>query len=298
VRISAPVIIIISKFDEAGMNMYNAINKIIPLNDKETLKPNESWPSGIYETQTPKDESFKILFIDHSQINTDYLEGFLETKLVIFASKHSSKAGMKAVLVHPLGNWEESFENSGKEKSIGIVNASSMYIAYHAIKKYKKEEQLNDFWLGLEVSHHGPTELNVPAIFMETGGTKDEWNDLIATRVVARAILDVVDWVNTKNMEETNLPAIIGIGGGHYAPSFIKRVDNNMFCVGHMIPKHHTKGLDKDLLKQAWDNTIAEEKMFLIDKKGISGSVRQELIRIFEEKGYKYALTTDYPTGS
>lgn len=292
-KISAPVIVLVSELDEAGQNMLTGIKEEVDFLPAQLIDRKEDWPEGKYSFQLASDESFGVLQIPHSQIFTDYLEGVLDCKLVIFASKHSSAAGKKAILAHPLGNWGEPFEGSGQPSSIGIVLASALFRAYHALKKRKAEARLANYWLGLEVSHHGPTELDVPAIFMETGGTLEEWQDLKATKVVAQAILDVIQSID---YPEEEIPAAIGIGGGHYAPSYIKRVDARMFRIGHMTPKFHSEKLDESMLTNAWEKTRASEKIFLLDKKGLKGSERRRIIDLLDKLEFPYALTTDFPT--
>jgi len=293
-KIVAPVLIIVSELDQAGMNMLLTLREILQTGEPQEISVPESWKEGSYTLEFTEDMQIAILTISVSHIRVDFMKGFLDTNLVIFASKHSSESGKKTLLAHPLGNWGEDTIGSGLYHSIGIAPAYALYTAYHSIKKNKIKASLDEFWVGLEVSHHGPTELDVPAIFMETGGSATEWADLRATEVVAKAITDVAH-AYTSPIEET-LPCFIGIGGGHYAPAFIKRVDAKMLMVAHMIPKYHSDKLDEDFLRKVYERSIGKDMSFLLDKKGLKGSERSRLIELITKLGYSYKLTTDYST--
>mgnify|MGYP001136811958 CR=1 FL=1 len=43
-----------------------------------------------------------------------------------------------------------------------------------------------------EATHHGPTDIPLPSCFIELGSTEKEWNDRIAARAVAQAVLDAL----------------------------------------------------------------------------------------------------------
>ncbi len=293
--VDVPVLIIVSELDQAGMNMLVTLRELLRASNPVELTAPESWEEGRYTLEISEDNSVGILKISTSHIRVDYMRGYLRTNLVIFASKHKSESGRKTLLAHPLGNWGEDTIGSGKSHSVGIAPAYALFRAYHSIKEHQTDAGLTEYWVGLEVSHHGPTELDVPAIFMETGGSKEEWNDLRATEVVARAIVDVAR-VYVSEEPRGNLPAFVGIGGGHYAPAFIKRVDAEMLMVGHMVPKYHSDKLDEDFLKRIVERSIPSDISFLLDRKGLKGSERIRLIELFEKLGYDYKLTTEFPT--
>ena len=81
---------------------------------------------------------------------------------------------------------------------------------------------------------------------------------------------------------------MIGIGGGHYAPSFIKKLDNEEYMLGHIIPKYAHENLPDEMIIMAWERTIANEKIFLIDKKGTRSKFRHHIIELIENNGYPW----------
>ncbi|MCE7734790.1 MAG: hypothetical protein GPJ54_07940, partial [Candidatus Heimdallarchaeota archaeon] len=148
-----------------------------------------------------------------------------------------------------------------------------------------------EYWIGAEVTHHGPSSLNVPIMYIETGGTVEEWNDIEACSLIADVIIEIARIYNLTKTELQKLetkPAMIGIGGGHYAPSFIKKLDQEEYLLGHIIPKYAHDELNESMIQQAWEKTIAKEKIFIIDKKGTKGKNRQRFIEIIESLDYPW----------
>ena len=291
--LSAPVIILVSEQDIAGINMRTFLRELHEFAEV-AFTPPESWPKGNYTLEYTNDKTICLLSIPEKQIYAEYLEGTVETNLIIFASKHYSQTGKKTLLVHPVGNWGIIDMGSGLEKTVCIAPAYALYRGMHALLKYQKEAQLDHYWVGMEVTHHGPS-INLPVIFMEAGGSEEEWKDLQATRVVAQAILDVAKLYTVPDFKE-DLDTYIGIGGGHYAPSFIKRAQAEILMIGHMVPKYKSENLDEEMIKQAYERTQGQRKYFLLDKKGLKGSERRRLIELMDTLGYGYKLTTDFPT--
>lgn len=291
--LSVPVLIVVSQTDPAGLNMLNQLRRLDEYSERP-IEPPSTWKEGDYRYLENKDSTKGVLIIPHSQIHTDYLKGHVSTNLLIYASKHSSQAGMKAVLVHTTGNWGEPWQESGSARSLAIAPAQAIYEGYHALKHHLHEDGLDEYWVGMECTHHGPTDLDVPVLFMECGGTEIEWNDLKATAIVGKAINDVAN--RFINPPEDELPAAIGIGGGHYCPGFVKRLDAGMFYIGHVAPKHVHDVLDEQMIIQAWERTQASDKFILIDKKGTRGQKRREIIAICEKYGYRWDHTTSFPT--
>ncbi|MCH8906867.1 MAG: hypothetical protein IH840_07240 [Candidatus Heimdallarchaeota archaeon] len=277
-KIHSDYLIIVSKQDQAGMNIKSFLIKRKRFDRVTTFVPEEGWPEKEYTLE--KFENTLLLTLEHPQIYSDYLIDYIDTQLIIFASKHFSAAGQKALLVHTTGVWGTDISHGGRAKELALAPSLALTHSYFLIKEKQKEYDLYDYWVGLEATHHGPTALRSPAMFIETGGSEIEWNDLKACELLADVILDLISDLSS-GLEET-LPAMIGIGGGHYAPTFIRRLDAKKYLLGHIAPKFVHQELDNDLLRQAWDKTIATNKIFLIDKKGTKGVERRRIIEILD----------------
>ncbi|HIP75152.1 MAG TPA: D-tyrosyl-tRNA(Tyr) deacylase, partial [Thermococcus paralvinellae] len=135
-----------------------------------------------------------ILTTNQEMIYYDYLDREIERQLgikpdlIIFASRHSSKQKLPALTTHITGNWGKAMYG-GKDSSLAIAQPSAMKLAL------LKMNELNDLgWtVCYEATHHGPSEVNVPSLFIEIGSSKEEWINDRAGEILAETIMYVID---------------------------------------------------------------------------------------------------------
>ncbi len=294
IAIESTILIIVSKQDEAGLNMKNRLFEIIKFELFKEFKAPITWPVGDYQYFIS--ELCSLLVIPENQIKTDYFQGTVKSRLIIYASKHSSGAGQKSLLVHTTGIWGKESGHGGNDNEIAFAPSLALTYGYNKIKELKQKRNLDEFWIGAEVTHHGPSALDIPLMYIETGGTEIEWNDVEACNLIADVIYEIIKIYHIPDTEfdllETK-PAMIGIGGGHYAPSFIKKLDKEEYMLGHIIPKYAHEDLTDEMIKMAWEKTIAKKKIFLIDKKGTKSNFRHHFIEVIERLGYLWKYTRD-----
>ncbi|MHA2250418.1 MAG: D-aminoacyl-tRNA deacylase [Candidatus Kariarchaeaceae archaeon] len=285
--IKAPVIVVVSRVDQAGMNMRRRLFEHYSFSEIDFSVPG-TWPAGVYELHQAND--FSILTIPERQIYSDYLGGYLEANLLIFASKHSSAAGKKSLLVHTTGIWGKEAGHGGKDHELSLMPAYLITRAYELIKELKVKRSLDDYWVGVECTHHGPSSLTIPLLFVETGGTEEEWTDQNACNLIADVIKELLVLCRNE-IPVDDKPALIGLGGGHYCPSFIKKLDSGEYLLGHVAPKYSHEYVNEKMMQQAYEKTIAKEKKFLIDKKGSKSIFRKKFIEIIEKNNWSWEFT-------
>lgn len=284
--ISTEAIILISKLDIAGMNMRQHLMNNYDYREVEFIPP-ENWPKGSYELHMNDNNS--ILCIPEDQIFADYVQDVLDCKVVIFASKHSAKSGMKALLTHTTGIFGNATEFGGNDNQLAFAPSKLLYMAYKKITELSLERELNEYWTGIEVTHHGPTNYTVPVLFMEVGGTELEWRDISACSLIA----DVIYYITTKiseGFENYEKVTYIGIGGTHYASRYIKFLERDEYYMGHIIPKYAHETSPDTIIDEMYEKTIGDEKIFLIDRKGTKSVHRKRFIERIEKLGYKWKL--------
>jgi len=198
-----------------------------------------------------------------------YMEG-LETSpsLVIVASRHSSKSGTPTLTCHTTGNFGKA-EAGGNPRELGI--APALYLRQALLNL--KENPPVGYEISLEVTHHGPTALPFPIMFVEVGSTEKEWEDMQACSFVAGVIEKLL------NSPPTETPVAIGFGGGHYCRKFSKVSD---FALGHICPKYSMPHLDAEMLQQMITRTAPEPKAALVEKKGL-GPDKRRVLELLEE---------------
>lgn len=234
----------------------------------------------MFENPVYEYKGIKLFTLNESSIYTDKLRN-LDATLIIFASKHSSKAGMKALLTHTPGIWTDDVSYGGEAFRIGLAPAKELRYSFDLLNKHaNNNKRVNEYQVGIEVTHHGPFIPNVPSVFVEQGGTKEEWEDINAAEVVASTIFELaIDHLNSKIPEKK---AIVGFGGNHYCARFLKILKNEDLSFGHIIPKHALEETTPEMIRLAWERTIAKEKIAIIDKKGTKSAHRQMIKQALE----------------
>ncbi|MHA1687669.1 MAG: D-aminoacyl-tRNA deacylase [Candidatus Heimdallarchaeaceae archaeon] len=235
------------------------------------------------------DSSSDILAVHSSKdgVFSNHIDSFLDTDLIIFASRHSAASGKPALLVHPPGNWGEP-TLGGASYELAYTSAYAIKQGLMNLKNKKFEYNLEEYSVNLEVTHHGPTSMKAPTIFMELGSNEEYWKDQRAALAVGEAI------INTAKILIKSHPKgafFIGIGGNHYAYRFHKFIEeNDDVYIGHIIPKHNLDYLTLDSLMQAINKTIEPVKGILIDKKGTRSSHRDHAKELATKVGIEFMM--------
>lgn len=162
------------------------------------------------------------------------------------------------------------------------------------LKRNAKEAELYHK-VCFEVTHHGPY-LRVPTLFVEVGSNKEEWQNIEPARVVAKSVLELLGSGNYKNSTQKDLPVLIGIGGGHYAPRFSDVVFEKKVAFGHMIPFYQIESgnIDSEMFEKALKATPNVNGVY-INKKTLKKSQVTEFKRWFEDRGIPVLSSKDFP---
>jgi D-aminoacyl-tRNA deacylase len=212
---------------------------------------------------------------------------------LIFASRHTSKTARPAFLVHTTGNWGKTTDFGGEPQDLSITSALLHKAGFISLVEKEFSLALSDFSVDIEVTHHGPTILRTPLIFMELGSSKLEWEISEAGESVARAIMSTVfkflEYRNKKNQKDG-----LGFGGTHYAPNFRRLIENNDIAMSFICPKYYIKDLNVDLIFKMVNNTIEPINFFIIDWKGTNSEDKKHLIPLLEQFEIPIKKTKDF----
>ena len=221
-----------------------------------------------------------LKLIDEKHIYADGLGEDLEVDLVIVASSHRSEAGVKALLTHPVGNWGSEARMGGSPRTLSATSARALYTSLNLLKLEAEGLRLDDWRVGLEVTHHGPRTCK-PLIFVEAGGPSQQIHD----RRVIEAIASVCVGVAESRLEADRVA--VGFGGGHYAPTFTRLSLKRGYAFGHICPKY-AMPIDEKMVEEAFRKTIEHPRLAVIDWKGVKGAERSQLIELIEDLGYEW----------
>jgi D-aminoacyl-tRNA deacylase len=236
--------------DPAGNNMANFISQ-------DMKKDGE-----IYRGQ-----NFDLVVITTPAISADWLEEKYSYDGFVFLSKHAAESGVLALTCHSTGNFSDAkFGGNKRQVAIPHPNLQKSYLQ----RLWQKRDNFSDFQITIEATHHGPTALNKPAIFIEIGTTEKQWNDVPLCNSIAKIVVDVV-----KDNQKSN-PVAICFGGTHYPDKFTDELIHGKFALGTVVPKHALDFLDKELFSHILErNKMA--KAALLDWGGL-GPNKQKVL--------------------
>ncbi len=240
-------------------------------------KPANAFPQA---DQLFENKDFWSHVIDSSMLNYS-LPQDLTPSFIIFVSRHSSKAGKPGFHCHVTGNWTTDTTAGGSPETLAVASPTLLKAALLELSAAKEQYQLTEFALSLEVTHHGPTDINVPSVFMELGSEQNAWNDKHAGSALASAVKKVVFEFRLPEKEVRR----IGFGGNHYAAKFTRQIWNDGPYVGHIVPKHTLPLTTDEMLLRASASVRGEGLEWWIDKKGTNSELRHRIIALAESHG-------------
>ena len=192
-----------------------------------------------------------------------------------FVSKHAGDTG-RLLTAHHTGNFGPA-EAGGADGEFAEAcpNAHSHVLASLA------EHAPANYEVGMECTHHGPTAVGAPSMFVELGSSESEWTDPAGARAVARAVLDLRDVAPHRERQ------LVGFGGGHYVPRFERIVRETDWAVGHIGADWALDAMgsvDEDVIRRAFERSGANRAL-------VEGE-RPALERTVERLGYDLVSET------
>ena len=210
---------------------------------------------------------YDLLIIPTPAISADWLEEKYDYDGFVFLSKHAAESGVLALTCHSTGNFSEA-KFGGNDRQVAIPHPDIQKTYLQILKK--NQEKFSEFQITIEATHHGPTALKKPAIFIEIGTTEKQWNDVSLCNSVAALVHQVFSQPIPEN------PVAICFGGTHYPSKFTDELLDGKFALGTVIPKHALENLDQELFSHILEqNSMA--KAALLDWAGL-GPNKQKVL--------------------
>lgn len=261
---------------------------------KNSLLEQTAWEeNGIfYNTPVYRHTSVKNLVmvtvpdkkIRHENIDQETQDQLrINPDIAIFLSRHRSKTGEPTLTVHPIGNFSDA-QFGGQSKT--LVPAAPKTMAY-LLRLIKKNLQSTDlaYKVCYEVTHHGPF-LRIPTLFVEVGSTEVQWQQKEPASIIATSLLEMLPTFQCDEDFPKDIPVLLGIGGGHYAPRFTDIAFQKKVAFGHMIPTYKIDEgtIDDDILEKTIQATPDLTGVYL-HKKDLKKSQVTNYRNWFEKKG-------------
>jgi D-aminoacyl-tRNA deacylase len=276
------VLIVSSSRDPASYNIKKEL-----LRQSEWEEIDTFFENPVYSHSNMKDVN--IVTINDRKITHENLEKEVDEQLkikakqIIYISRHNSKTGDPTLTTHPIGNYGKA-EFGGKSRTLV---KSSPKLMTHLIRILKKNAEQAKLYHNVcfEVTHHGPF-LSVPTLFVEVGSNAEEWVKQEPASAVAKSVLDLLNQYHYEEDLPGDIPVLVGIGGGHYAPRFTDIILEKKAAFGHMIPAYHVKAgnIDGEILEKSLEATPNVKGVYL-HRKSLKKSQVTEYRKWFENRG-------------
>lgn len=183
--------------------------------------------------------AYDLIEIPTPAISADAIEAEYSYDRYVFLSKHYSAAGILALTCHTTGNFTKA-ELGGHDRQVAIPypDLQKRYL----MMLHDRQEDFAGFQITIEATHHGPTALSKPTLFIEVGTTPRQWeDDKLCSRVA-----DVVD--AAMRQDSGTYPFGICFGGGHYPPAFTRELLHGEFALGTVVPERYLEYVDEAML--------------------------------------------------
>jgi len=223
--------------------------------------------------------NFEIVEVIDKLIFQNCIDRKLDTDLIIFASRHKSDVSTLPLLtVHFPGNVAEA-KLGGKPHQFARAAPRALRSLMYNLRKF------SDVAVTLEATHHGPSDLVKPCVFIELGSSEAEWRNQQMAKSIAEAILSL-DFC----LLSSECPTAVGFGGNHYAARHTELLYSSDICFGHIFPLYQLEYLDKKLIKSAFENS--EGNFAYFDRKQM-GKFKGKIESLVKELGYEVLRSRD-----
>lgn len=243
--------------DPAGYNMAAHLSKDM------------RFDGGLY-----RGRGYDLLVIPTPAVSADWLSSSYDYDGFIFLSKHAAKSGDLALTCHSTGNFSDALLG-GNARQVAIPHPHFQKAYLRELSKRSRE--FDSFEITIEATHHGPTALDRPTIFVEVGTTERQWNDEALCARVASVIHDVVSGPIPEH------PVAVCMGGTHYSSKFTNMILEGRYALGTVIPRHALEHLDEGIFSHILERNRGA-RVILVDMKGL-GAHRRRSLDLAESSG-------------
>jgi len=204
------------------------------------------------------------------------LDEFFNPQAYIFLSRHSAESGIASLTAHTTGNFSSDAKFGGNGRELG--RADPALLKNYMMALWKRREMVKGYEITMEATHHGPTSLQKPVLFVELGSSEKYWGDKEAAAVVAEALME--------SLTEKQIwsRVAIGFGGTHYPEKFTKMVIEGDTAFSFIVPKYALENIDEAIVGQMLQRTNAPVRQAVLDWKGL-GPHKEKVVSLVKQFG-------------
>ena len=240
----------------------------------EYLKDNEGFAS---DGKSPRHESVLLYVASGNLMSLESLdEAYPDAHSFIFLSKHRSDSQIPTLTCHCTGNFADNpYGGNPKEIAISYPSLQKAYLRAITAAKPKVPE----YDVIIEATHHGPTSLKKPVLFVELGSSEKQWGDRNAAGIICETLLGMLG-----NGIERCKKVGIALGGTHYPSKFNKLLLESEFGLAAVASKHNLDAIDEQMLDQMIRKSVERVTHIVLDSKGL-GSQKERIMKMAEKTG-------------
>jgi D-aminoacyl-tRNA deacylase len=194
----------------------------------------------------------------------------------IFLSKHRSDSQIPTLTCHCTGNFSDNpYGGNPREIAISYPSLQKSYLKAITAARGRVPE----YEIIIEATHHGPTSLKKPVLFVELGSSEKQWVDGNAAGMICDTVLGMLD-----NGIERCGKVGIALGGTHYPTKFNKLLLESEFGLAAVASKHNLEAIDEQMLNQMIAKSVEKVTHIVVDGKGL-GSQKDRILKMAERTG-------------
>jgi D-aminoacyl-tRNA deacylase len=268
------IAIVVSRADSASEHIGEQLLALADWTERRDDTRPDADGGGVYH----RTDGFELRTFDTLHIDLERPDAaFDDPDLLIVVSRHSGETG-PLLTAHHTGNFGEA-EFGGDPGRFARAPPNAAAEAVAALDRHAPP----DYEVGTECTHHGPTDVGVPSMFVELGSDESEWTDPEGARAVARAVLDL------RGVDADREKQIAGFGGGHYAPRFGRVVRETAWAVGHVAADWGLEAMgnpaaNRDVIRRAVEASATDTVLVEGERPGLVG--------VLEDLGYRVVTET------
>ena len=253
--------IVVSRADEASVHIGERLLEVADWTASEDASHPPGEGGGTYRHR----DGFELRHFDELHLHlVDVAEVFDQPDLVVFVSRHAGETG-PLLTAHFTGNVGPA-EYGGRPNALARAAPNAHAAVLDALDRHAPD----GYEVGMECTHHGPTDVGAPSLFVEVGSAEAQWRDPTAAAAVARSVLDLADVAPDRDR------TVVGLGGGHYAPRFERVVRETDWAVGHVVADWALEAVDQfptDLLAAVFERSGAGRALLDGDRPDLAAAI-------------------------
>lgn len=232
--------------------------------------------TGVAFESTPLYQSGSVLLatMDEEIIHPPDLDASFRAQAYIFLSTHRAESGIPSLTVHTTGNFANKAVLGARPREMGMVDPDLQ--KNYLIALNERRSQLEGYEVTIEATHHGPTSLKRPVLFVELGSSEKQWGDAKAGEVIADALLASLG--SNRRCEKV----AIAFGGTHYPQKFNDVLLNGEYGLSAVVAKHSLESIDAEMFGQIIQKTTKFPRYALVDWKG-AGPHKEKILLLSKQ---------------